>query len=65
MKCGKLKFLKYLLERDPPPEKEKRDDLSKYLKRIFKNEENVKQIIENLEDLLPINKEEDFEDQYY
>ena len=59
----KLKFLKYLLERDPPPEKEKTDDLSKYFKRIFKNEENVKQIIENLEDLLPINKEEDFEDQ--
>lgn len=58
----KLKFIKYLLIRDPPPEKQKTDDLSNYLKKIFKKEEIINQIIENLEDLLIFNEEE-FEDQ--
>ena len=53
LKLGeKLIFIKYLLIRDPPPEKEKIDDLSKYLKKVFKEEEFVNSIIESLDDLL-------------
>ena len=37
LKLGeKLKFIKYLLIRDPPPEKQKTDDLSNYLKKFSK-----------------------------
>jgi len=63
LKLGeKVRFIKYLLIRDPPPEKEKIDDLSKYLKKYFKEEDNMKLIIENLEDLLKYNPDQ-LEDQ--
>ena len=56
LKLGeKLIFIKYILIRDPPPEREKIDDLSKYLKKVFKEEEFVKSIIESLDDLLTYN----------
>ena len=56
LKLGeKLRFIKYLLIRDPPPEKEKKDDLSEYFKKVFKEEGYVKLIIESLEDLLTYN----------
>jgi len=58
----KVRFIKYLLIRDPPPEKGKIDDLSKYLKKVFKKEEYVELIIKSLEDLLKYNPDE-FEEQ--
>ena len=53
LKIGdKLKYIKYLIIRDPPPEIEKKDELDNYLKKIIKNEDNINEIQEMFKDLL-------------
>ena len=44
----KLKYIKYLLIKNPPPEKENKNDLNKYLNTILINE-NIDEIIEDID----------------
>ena len=54
-----MKYLKYLIIRDPPPEKEKKNDLGIYFKKLLKIEEIlINQILDNLDNLLSFNEEE-------
>ena len=63
LKLGdKLKYIKYLIIRDPPPEIEKKKELDNYLNKIIKNE-NINEIQEVFQDLLNFN-EKDFYTQF-
>ena len=57
LKLGnKLKYIKYLIIRDPPPEIEKKNELDNYLNKIIENENNINEIQENFKDLLNFNE---------
>ena len=59
LKLGdKLKFIKYLILRDPPPEIEKKSELNDYLNKIIKNEDNINDIQDTFKDLLEFNENE-------
>ena len=56
LKLGeKFKFLKYLLIRDPPPDKEPKEKFIKYLEKVFKNEEDLNTIKDYYDDLFTDN----------
>ena len=63
LKLGdKLKYIKYLIIKDSPPKKEKKDDLFIYFKKVLNIEETkISQILDSLEDLLSF-KEEEFDE---
>jgi len=53
LKLGdKLKYMKYLIIKDPPPELEKKNELDDYLNKVIRNEDNINEIQENNKDLL-------------
>ena len=62
LKLGQqLKYIKYLLIRDRPPKKENINDLSKYLvKTLLCEKPIIDQIIENIDGLISLSKEELF-----
>ena len=59
----KLKYIKYVFIKYPPPAKGNNDELYIYFQRYLKLEEDaIRQIIENLEDFLSF-QDQDFEEQ--
>ena len=59
----KLKYIKYVFIKYPPPVKGNNDELYIYFQRYLKLEEDaIRQIIENLEDFLSF-QDQDFEEQ--
>jgi len=53
LKLGdKLKYMIYLIIKDPPPELEKKNELDDYLNKVIRNEDNINEIQENIKDLL-------------
>ena len=59
LKLGqKLKYMKYLLIRDPPPKKENKKELSLYLFKVLKCDNTIiNQIIDNFDDFISNNEE--------
>ena len=61
----RLKYLKYLIIKNPPPEIKKKNDLDNYLKTILTCEDNIKDVLDFCYDddnnILEL-KEEDFEE---
>ena len=52
LKLGeKLKYIKYLIIKDPPPKREKKDDLYSYLNKVFNEEEYINDITKSIDDL--------------
>ena len=64
LKLGeKLKYIKYIFIKNQPPNKENANELFDYLKKYLKVDENIiKQINENIKDILAFN-EQQFEEQ--
>ena len=60
-----MKYLKYLIIKNPPPEIKKKNDLDNYLKTILTCEDNIKDVLDFCYDddnnILEL-KEEDFEE---
>jgi hypothetical protein len=64
LKIGdKLKYIKYLIIRDPPPDIEKNNELEQYLNKIIENKNNISEIQKKFKDLLEY-EESDLNEQF-
>ena len=53
-----LKYIKYLIIKHPPPNKENKDDLKKYLNLLLSKKDNIDDILDDFDDILSCNSTE-------